>query len=87
MSKVTDTVFAASEAKNNFGKLLDAAQRRPVAIHTRGRAVAYVVSSTDMEAMEDHYLGMRAMEAIKRGNFLGVKESEAYLKKALHARD
>ena len=90
----TDYVFQeasafiiASEAKNGFGKLIDAAQRHPVAINRRGRRVAFVISPADMEAMEDHYLGMRAMEAMRNGKFLGVKKSEAFLKSLLHARD
>ena len=83
MSKLQTVVFDASEAKNNFGKLIDAAQRRPVAINRRGRRVAFMISPADMESIEDLYLGARAMEAIKRGKFLGVKKSEAYLKSVL----
>jgi prevent-host-death family protein len=49
MSKVATQVFRASEAKNNFGKLIDAAQRKPVAISRRGRIVAYVISPHEME--------------------------------------
>ena len=78
MSKITTDTFAASEAKNNFGKLIDAAQRKPIAIERRGRPVAYVISPADMEAMEDHYLGMRATEIMKAGKFLGVKKTREY---------
>ena len=78
MSKVAERTFAASDAKNNFGRLIDAAQRSPVMIERRGRTVAYVVSPADMEAMEDHYLGMRAMEIVKKGNSLGTKETEKF---------
>jgi len=79
--------FAASDAKNNFGKLIDAAQRRPVAIERRGRKVAFVISPEDMEAIEDFFLGLRAQEVMKHGKSLGVKASEAYLRKILHAKD
>jgi len=87
MSKLETIVFDASDAKNSFGKLIDAAQRSPVAINRRGRRVAFVVSSADMEAMEDFYLGMRATEIMRKGKSLGVKASEAYLRKILHAKD
>lgn len=80
-------IFAASDAKNNFGKLIDAAQRRPVAIERRGRTVAFVLAPEDMEAMEDFLLGLRAQEVMKHGKSLGVKVSEAYIKKILHAKD
>ena len=81
MNKIATDVFPASEAKNNFGRLIDAAQRRPVAIERHGRPVAYVISTADMEAMEDHYLGMRAIEAMQTGKLLGVKKSEAFLRR------
>jgi len=83
----TNLTFPASEAKNNFGKLIDAAQRRPVAIERHGRRVAFVISPHDMEAIEDFYLGTRAMEAMRKSKPLGVKASEAYLQKILHAKD
>lgn len=85
--KSTIPVYAASDAKNNFGKLIDAAQRRPVAIERHGRTVAYVISREDMDAIEDHMLGTRAVEIMKRGSSLGTKASEAYLRKLLHAKD
>ncbi len=87
MSKNTAPVFAASEAKNNFGKLIDAAQRRPVAIERHGRTVAFVISPEDMEALEDFFLGVQATEIMKQGSSLGIKASEAYLRKLRHAKD
>ena len=39
------------EAQNRFGELLDAAQREPVTITRRGRTVAFMVSSQDMEEL------------------------------------
>lgn len=36
--------IAAREAKNQFGSLMDAAQREPVAIEKHGRAVAVLMS-------------------------------------------
>ena len=87
MSKAVTTTFDASEAKNSFGKLIDAAQRSPVSILRRGRRVAFVISPHDMEAIEDFYLGMRAPEIMRESNSLGAKKSEAYLRKILHAKD
>ena len=77
--KSTTSVYAASDAKNNFGKLLDAAQRRPVAIERHGRTVAYVISKEDMDAIEDHMLGVRAVEIMKTGSSSGVKKSQEFL--------
>jgi len=89
MSKMETTTFDASEAKNSFGRMIDAAQRSPVAIKRRGRRVAFVISSADMETIEDFYLGMRAVTAMKHGSFLGVKKSETYLKSVIkrHAKN
>ena len=87
MSQLQTITFDASVAKNNFGKLIDAAQRSPVAINRRGRRVAFVISPADMESIEDFYLGMRATEIMRTGKSLGVKASEKYLKKILHAED
>jgi len=39
------------EAQNHFGELLDTAQREPVSITRRGRSVAFVVSTRDMEEL------------------------------------
>lgn len=83
----TATIYTASDAKNNFGELIDAAQRSPVSIERRGRPVAFVVSPADMEAFEDALLGARAMEIMRNGKSLGVKRSEAFLRKLLHAKD
>ncbi len=87
--KSSAPIFAASDAKNNFGKLLDAAQRRPVAIERHGRTVAFVISPEDMSAIEDHLLGVRATEIMKSGSFLGVKKSQEFLDGILkkHARN
>ena len=85
--KTTIDSFAASDAKNHFGKLIDAAQRRPVAIKSHGRLVAYVISPEDMEALEDFFLGLKANEAMRHGKFLGPKKSKEFLDKIRNARD
>lgn len=75
--------MTATEAKNSFGELLDEAKTRPIKIEKNGRAVAVVVSAEDFErfeAFEDAYWGRQADESLKEGT-IGVKESEALLKK------
>jgi antitoxin Phd len=43
--------LTSAEAQNNFGKLLDTAQREPVVITRHGRVAAVVVSPEDMVAI------------------------------------
>lgn len=43
--------MSSTDAKTHFGALLDMAQREPVAIHKKGRAVAVMLS---MQAFEEH---------------------------------
>ncbi len=81
--------MSAKEAKDGFGTLLDAAQREPVTITKKGRAVAVVLSKEDFErfeAMEDAYWGNLAEEARKEG-YIGVEESEKLLDRLLNAQD
>jgi len=44
--------IAAKEAKNNFGELMDTAQREPVTIERRGRAVAVIMSANEYEKIK-----------------------------------
>ena len=44
--------FAAREAKNAFGRLIDTAQREPVTIERNGRPVAVVLSKHDYDAIQ-----------------------------------
>lgn len=85
----TPTTYTASDAKNNFGELMDAAQRAPVRIEKHGRTVAFLVSKQDMERLEDAELGARAMAIIKKGDFLGVEKTKVFLDSILkkHARN
>ena len=56
----------AGVAKNQFGSLLDMAQRNPVTIDKKGRPVAVVMSLEDFEhyeQLEDKLWAMKAMEA------------------------
>ena len=45
--------MTSAEAQNQFGKLLDTAQREPVAITRHGRTAAFVVSPQDMQKLLD----------------------------------
>jgi len=44
--------IAAKDAKNNFGELMDNAQREPITIERRGRAVAVVMSAKEYEKIK-----------------------------------
>lgn len=48
--------MASTDAKTNFGALLDAAQRGPVAIKKKGRRVAVMLSAEDYDAYERRQL-------------------------------
>ena len=81
--------MTAKEAKQSFGRLLDAAQREPVAITKNGREVAILLSKEDyerLEGLEDAYWGRMAQAAEKEG-YVGVEESEKLLKSYLDAKD
>lgn len=41
------------QAQNNFGKLLDSAQREPVVVTRHGRPAAFIVSPQDMDELMD----------------------------------
>lgn len=83
-------IFAAKDAKNNFGRLLDTAQRRPVTIQKKGRNVAVVLSYDtyeNLEALEDLRLSMEAYKVKRKGDFLSPSESEDFLNSLLDATD
>ena len=76
------------DAKNNFGDLLDTAQRERVSISQNGRPVAVVISQHEYErlqAMEDAFWAARADAALKDASFIGVDASATAVKELLHA--
>jgi antitoxin Phd len=80
-------VESATDAKNNFGKIIDAALREPVMIQRSGRNSVVMLSCEEYEilqALSDRYWGEKAKEAEKKG-YLGAEESEAILQKYLNA--
>lgn len=81
--------FSAKEAKDEFGRLLDTAQREPVEIQKKGRPVAVVISLEEyhrLEALEDAAWANQATLAAKEG-FLGPEESEKFLAEMMNAKD
>ena len=81
--------FAASEAKNEFGRLLDTARREPVTIEKKGRPVAVVLSIEEyehLEALDDAWWAARADEAGEEG-FIGPEEGEKLMRELLNAED
>ncbi|MFH1741574.1 MAG: type II toxin-antitoxin system Phd/YefM family antitoxin [bacterium] len=79
----------ATEAKNGFGRMLDAVQREPVTIQKKGRPVAVVLSHEEygrLEALDDAWWAKRA-ELAGRVGFAGPEESEAILEEMLNAED
>ena len=81
------TTFTAKEAKNNFGRFLDEAQRFPVAVLKNGRKVAVVMSFQEYDEFEtrrDAYWGNLAERAHKKG-YIGKVKSLKTLKSALNA--
>lgn len=76
------------EVKNNFGDLLDTAQREPVSISKNGRPIAVVMSQKEYEhlqAMEDAFWAARADAALRDASFIGVDASAAAVKELLNA--
>lgn len=73
--------MTAAEAKNGFGRYMDAVQREPVIITKKDRPVAVTISFEDAE---DFVLLEQAKKAGEKG-FVGVDASEAVLKAILNA--
>ena len=70
--------ISATEAKNNFGELLDSARRRPIEITKKGRSVAVVLAIEEFERLqtiEDKLLALQAQQANDEG-YIGVAASE-----------
>lgn len=87
-TRTIHATVAAKEAKNRFGELLEAVQRHPIIITKNNRPVAELrrfSEKTRFQEMENKIWGARAIEAEKKGKYLGVKKSEAFLEKVLHA--
>ena len=65
--------MSSTEAKTHFGALLDMAQREPVTIHKKGRAVAVMLSMQDFEEHESMKLKI-LQQAIDEGLASGLSD-------------
>jgi prevent-host-death family protein len=65
--------MSSTEAKTHFGALLDMAQREPVTIHKKGRAVAVMLSMQDFEAHQAMKLTL-LQQAIDEGLASGLSD-------------
>jgi len=82
--------MSSTDAKTHFGALLDMAQREPVAIHKKGRAVAVMLSMQDFAEHEAMKLTL-LQQAIDAGIASGLSDrsfeeiiAEAEAAAALH---
>ena len=79
----------ATDAKNKFGEVMDAALREPVIIQRSGRNAVVMMAYEDFEefrALVDQRWGAQATQA-KRKGFIGTKKSEKLLQTLLNAED
>lgn len=75
--------MTAVEAKTHFGKFLDAAQREPVVVTKKNRAVGVMFS---MEDIEDTIWAEKARKAQEEG-YIGEHKSADLITALLHAKD
>lgn len=71
--------ITAAEAKNNFGKFLDMAQREPVLVTKNNRPVGVFLSLDDLE---NTVWAEKALKAHAEG-YLEVEESEKLIQNLL----
>lgn len=58
------TVISATQAKNNFGELLERTQREPVEISKKGRTVAVMLSADAFQQMQAQVEGVKERKSI-----------------------
>lgn len=75
--------MSAVEAKTHFGKFLDAAQREPVIVTKKNRAVGVMFS---MQDIEDTVWAEKARKAQEEG-YVGELKSADLITALLHAKD
>ena len=82
-------IETATDAKNRFGQIMDAALREPVVIQRSGRNSVVMIAYEDFEqliAMADKNWGEKAKKSAKKG-FLSASASERLIERLLHAKD
>ena len=78
--------FAATEAKQKFGEMMDAAQSGPVMINKSGRPRAVMVSVeayNKLQEYEDCYWAAKADEGVQSG-FMGPEATMKYLREKMN---
>lgn len=78
--------FAATEAKQKLGEIMDAAQKGPVVINKSGRPHVVMVSVetfNKLQAYEELYWAAKA-EAGVRSGFMGPEATMKYLQEKLN---
>jgi prevent-host-death family protein len=76
----------ATEIKNKFGQILEAALMEPVTIDKMGRPVAVLMSIGEYQRLteiEDRCWGEKALKALEKG-FLSEEEGNNWLKGKLN---
>jgi antitoxin Phd len=81
--------LGAREAKNEFGRMLDVAQREKVLIEKKGRPIAVVLSIEEYRLLENAQdkLWEILAKASEREGLISAKESEDFLKSLRNAKD
>lgn len=81
------STFGAREAKNEFGRLLDTAQREAVMIEKKGRPVAVVLSVDEYKRLEEaeDALWEVLAKASEAEGLISPEESETFLESLRHA--
>lgn len=82
-------LWKSTQAKDNFGELLDDSRKEPVKITRNNKEIAVVVSIEEYNRLidlEDSWFASKAKEASKQG-YIGKTKSEALLEKMLNAKD
>ncbi len=76
-------IVTATEAKTHFGRYMSLAMSEPVTVSKTGHETIVMLSKAEydrLEALDDAYWGMRALEA-EKGGFVGVEEGQKILEK------
>lgn len=82
------STFGAREAKNEFGRLLDTAQRETVVIEKKGRPVAVLMSVDEFKRLEEaeDALWEVLAKASETEGLVSPEESEKFLESLRHAK-
>ena len=70
--------FSATDAKNNFGSILESISVSPVRIEKNSRPVAVVISAQDFDDMENDYAMSKAKSRLFKGDSLTIETLTRY---------